>query len=105
MKLALQLPAELHRNAFANLATNHYLLAEPLPPHRTVSKEFDPMSGGEVRAMPDGFTAWDKVVVRRGDLLLRELVQHLEVRACARVFVRASHLKRCDTRRRSWRRG
>ena len=41
-------------------------------------QEVDPTFGGPVKAIPEGFTSWDKVVVDEGDVTLQELVDHLE---------------------------
>ncbi|ORM40944.1 Ubiquitin-like modifier-activating enzyme 1 [Babesia sp. Xinjiang] len=49
------------RNSFCCLATPVWLQSEPLPPTPTTDKEYDPVVGGRVRALPPNFTVWDKV--------------------------------------------
>lgn len=56
------------RNGFVNLAVNVYSLGEPGAPKKTKSVEFDPIACGPQRAMPEGFTRWDKIVIREGSL-------------------------------------
>merc|ERR1719311_754730 len=56
------------KNAFVNLALPLWLLSEPLPPVKTMSKEHDPIIMGPVKAKPEGFTTWDKVDVKIGDV-------------------------------------
>jgi ubiquitin-activating enzyme E1 len=56
-------PIELFRNSFVNLALPVWILSEPLPPIKTVSKDMDPITGGPVRAKPEGFTPWEKIIV------------------------------------------
>lgn len=52
------------RNSFVNTAVNVYSASEPGPPKRTRTVKFDPVAGGPVRAQPEGFSRWDKIVVR-----------------------------------------
>ncbi|GIX63811.1 ubiquitin-activating enzyme E1 family protein [Babesia caballi] len=56
-----KLKIEHFRNAFCCLATPLWLQSEPLPPTATTDKEYDPVVGGPVRALPPSFTIWDKV--------------------------------------------
>ena len=56
-------PIELFKNSFVNLALPVWILSEPLPPVKTVSKDMDPVTGGPVRARPEGFTPWETIVV------------------------------------------
>jgi ubiquitin-activating enzyme E1 len=72
-------PIELFKNSFVNLALPVWILSEPLPPIKTVSKDMDPITGGPVRAKPEGFTPWEKVVVDLGKpgSTIEEFVNHL----------------------------
>eukprot|EP01006_Ploeotia_vitrea_P031916 TRINITY_DN64206_c0_g1_i1.p1 TRINITY_DN64206_c0_g1~~TRINITY_DN64206_c0_g1_i1.p1 ORF type:complete len:637 (-),score=368.18 TRINITY_DN64206_c0_g1_i1:48-1766(-) len=79
-KLVLGKPVEAHRDANVNLAVNLFVLMEPGPPKCTKSVEFDLISGCPVRAVPEGFTPWDKTIVRCGDLTVNELVAELKRR-------------------------
>lgn len=44
---------------------------------KTVSKEYDPIIMGPVRAKPEGFSTWNKVTIDIGDAKLGEFVEHL----------------------------
>ena len=61
------------RNGFVNLAVNVYSLGEPGGPKKTRSVAHDPVSGGPIKAKPEGFTKWDKVVLREGNLTPQQL--------------------------------
>jgi hypothetical protein len=61
--VAARRPAADARNTFMNLAINVYSASEPAPPKRTKSVANDPISMGPVRALPEGFTRWDRVKV------------------------------------------
>jgi len=67
----------LDKNKFlccnANLGLGSLRLFEPAPPKAAV--EFhDEISMGIVKPVPPGFTSWDKVIVNRGDLTVREFI-------------------------------
>jgi len=85
IKLALGKPASCFRNTFCNLGVNVYVASEPNPPKRNRSKTLDPISGMPVRAVPEGWTIWDKVEVRIGDASVGQLIEHLEARFDASV--------------------
>jgi len=52
------------RNVFVNLALPLFLFSEPLPPTKAVDKDYDPVLLGPVKAIPPGFTVWDKLFVK-----------------------------------------
>ncbi|KAL8274743.1 hypothetical protein Esti_001348 [Eimeria stiedai] len=66
-----------YKNAFVNLALPLWLLSEPMPPIRNVDKDFDPVAGGPVRAIPQGFTCWDRVEVDLPNCRVADLIAHL----------------------------
>ena len=53
-------------------------MAEPAAPKRTVSKAYDPMYFGPVRAYPEGFSRWDFLEVREGSLTYLGLAEHFK---------------------------
>ena len=62
-KRALEFDVDKFRNCFINLALPLFVFSEPMPPNRTKSKDYDPISMGPVKAYPEGFTTWDKLIV------------------------------------------
>jgi ubiquitin-activating enzyme E1 len=54
---------EAFRNSYLSLAVNVYSMSEPMTPKKTVTKKYDPITMGPVRAQPEGFTPWDQVVI------------------------------------------
>ena len=69
---------EAMRNSFLNLAVNVYSMGEPLPPRRNRSVENDPVSLGPVRAYPEGFSRWDKFIVKAGNLTCKQFDEWLQ---------------------------
>jgi ubiquitin-activating enzyme E1 len=55
---------EAQRNTFMNLAINMFSMAEPVGPKRTKTVAYDPVALGPIKAIPEGFTAWDRIHVR-----------------------------------------
>mmetsp|Transcript_12121 Transcript_12121/g.10441 ORF Transcript_12121/g.10441 Transcript_12121/m.10441 type:complete len:89 (+) Transcript_12121:2627-2893(+) len=54
---------DAYRNAFCNLAIPMWVFSEPLPPIKNKDKDYDPILLGPVKAIPSGWTNWDKIVV------------------------------------------
>lgn len=52
------------KNSFMNLALPVWLFSEPLPPNKAVDKDYDPILMGPVKAIPSGFTTWDRIDVK-----------------------------------------
>merc|ERR1712151_1166878 len=75
------------KNAFVNLALPLWVMSEPLPPAKTVSKDNDPIIMGPVRAKPEGFTSWDKVEINIGDVTLKEFNAHLEDKVGVEIMI------------------
>lgn len=72
---------ENFKNAFVNLALPLFVLSEPMGPVTQKSKDHDPVLGGPVKAVPEGFSCWDKIEVtpeNGKDFTLQELVDYVE---------------------------
>jgi ubiquitin-activating enzyme E1 len=55
---------EKFKNSFINLALPFFMFSEPDPIKRTKSKEYDEILMGPVKAVPEGYTIYDKVTIK-----------------------------------------
>lgn len=55
---------ENFKNGFINLALPLFVFSEPDPVNKTKSKDYDPIVAGPIKAVPEGFTIYDKIVVQ-----------------------------------------
>lgn len=69
---------EKFKNGFINLALPLFLFSEPDEVKKTKSKDFDPIMCGPVVAIPEGYTIYDKIVVKQGPLSFDQLFEHLK---------------------------
>ena len=53
-------------------------MSEPAEPKKTKSVAYDAVAMGPVKAVPEGFTRWDKFVVREGNLTCAQFAQWLK---------------------------
>jgi ubiquitin-activating enzyme E1 len=70
-------PVEKMRNCFCNLAIPLWVFSEPLPPIKNKDKDYDPILLGPVKAIPPGFTTWDKIIIQ-GPQTLEGIMKHLK---------------------------
>ena len=55
---------EVFKNGFINLALPLFVFSNPTPVNKTKSNEFDQIICGPVKAIPEGFTIYDKIIVQ-----------------------------------------
>jgi len=75
-KYILGLPMDKFANVNVNLAVNQFQSFAPAEA-RKAKTEQDPIMMSEIRPIPDGFTIWDKVEIRSGDLTVEEFCRAL----------------------------
>jgi len=54
---------EVFKNGFINLALPLFVFSEPTEVNKIKSKEWDPILACKVKAIPEGYTIYDKIVV------------------------------------------
>lgn len=65
------------KNSFMNLALPLWIFSEPEPPIKAKDKKYDDYFLGPVKAIPSGFTCWDKILIV-GPLTIQELIDHFK---------------------------
>jgi ubiquitin-activating enzyme E1 len=69
---------EKFRNSFINLALPLFVFSEPDNIKKTKSKDYDPIMCGPIKAIPEGFTIYDKIVVNQGSITLQQFFDFIE---------------------------
>lgn len=91
---------EKFKNSFINLALPLFVFSEPDEIKKTKSKEYDPIMGGKVVAVPENYTIYDKITVNMGSITFQQLFDHLKEKhglncsmvACGKVALYNAYL-------------
>lgn len=67
----------LMRGTYMNLAVNLFVLTEPAPKIEHQDKDYDPFLLGPVKALPNKWTVWDKLVLN-GPMTFRQILKHFK---------------------------
>lgn len=66
------------KNAFINLALPSVMFTEPDDVKKIKSKDYDPIIGGAVVAIPEEYTTYDKVTINEGSLTLQQFIDWMK---------------------------
>lgn len=55
---------ETFKSGFINLALPLFVFSEPIEVNRIKSKEWDPILACKVKSIPEGYTIYDKIVIK-----------------------------------------
>lgn len=66
------------KNCFANLALPQIMFSQPDDIIKFKSKEFDPIMCGPITCIPEGYTNYDKIVLKEGSLTFGQLFEWLK---------------------------
>lgn len=69
---------EKFKNGFVNLALPLFVFSEPDPVKKKKDVEFDVVSQGPIKAIPEGFTIYDKITIKQGSLTVGEFIAIVE---------------------------
>lgn len=60
------------------MALPFFMFSEPDPIKRIKSKEYDEILMGPVKAVPEGYTIYDKITIKKGSLTFQQLFDQLK---------------------------
>jgi len=69
---------ERYKNSFINLGLPMFLFSEPDPILKKKSVEFDPIMCGPIKAIPEGWTNYDKITVDKGSMTVQQMIDHMK---------------------------
>lgn len=88
------------KNSFINLAVSLFVFTEPDDIGKVKSKDYDPIMGGAVVAIPEGYTIYDKTLINEGSLTFQQFFDYLKEKikidvsmvACGKVALYNAYL-------------
>ena len=75
------------KNSFINLALPLFVFSEPTEVNKIKSKDYDPILGGPVKAIPEDHTVYDKCIINEGSLTFQQLFDYLEKNYGIEIYV------------------
>jgi len=66
-----------YKMCFINLALPLFLIGEPPQSMKNISKAMDKIMGGPVKAIPEGFTIWDRLVLK-GPMKIGDIIEYFK---------------------------
>jgi ubiquitin-activating enzyme E1 len=77
---------EFMRNVFMNLAVNLFVLTEPGEKQVQRDSDFDPILLAPVKAVPEKWSVWDKIIVD-GPLTVKQFIQHFKEKYGVEIMI------------------
>uniref|UniRef100_A0A8C9LJP4 Ubiquitin-activating enzyme E1 C-terminal domain-containing protein n=1 Tax=Piliocolobus tephrosceles TaxID=591936 RepID=A0A8C9LJP4_9PRIM len=65
------------KNAFINTSLPLFIFSEPMPPIKMRDKEYDELMKGPIKAIPNGFTSWDKLQISIKNGTVKNLIDYI----------------------------